>query len=77
VEAEILRHAVAHGGRLTALDISTALAISTEQAKEALDELVRRELAELDVSESGVLIYNFHDAKHLGEARDSPGLFGG
>jgi hypothetical protein len=66
IDAEILRLAVKEGGRLTAVEVATALALTPETAKTALDSLVTREVADLAVSDAGVLVYTFHDAKHIG-----------
>lgn len=65
IEAEILRLAMQHNGRLTVVQVTAALALSGDEAKRALDELERREVAELDFTEDGVLFYTFHDAKYF------------
>lgn len=65
IESEILRLAMQHQGRLTVVEVTTALALSGEEAKCALDELERREVAELDFTEDGVLFYTFHEAKYF------------
>src|SRR4051794_8397914 len=46
VEAEILRLAVAEQGKLTAVEVATALAMTPEMAKETLDSLVTRDIAD-------------------------------
>ncbi len=70
IEAEILRLAMQQQGRLTVVEVTAALALSGEEAKRALDELERREVAELDFTEDGVLYYTFHDAKYFkGDAK--------
>ena len=74
IESEILKMAVAQQGRLTAVEVATMLALPVEETKAALDALVEREVAELDVSDAGVLVYRFHDAKHL-ESKRRPGEF--
>jgi hypothetical protein len=66
IEAEVLRMATQQGGRLTALEVATALALPQESAKQTLDSLVERDLADIGVSDEGVIVYMFHDAKHLG-----------
>ena len=65
IEAEILRLAMTTHGRLTAVEVASSLALGGEEAKIALDELVRREVAELDFTEEGVLFYTFHEARHF------------
>ena len=74
IDAEILRLAVTEGGRLTAVEVATALALSPETAKEALDALVTRDVADIAISERGVIVYTFHDAKHIGGKGDAKGV---
>jgi len=74
IEAEILRLAVQEGGRLTAVEVSTALALTPETAKETLDALVARDVADIAVTERGVIVYTFHDAKHIGGKGEAKGV---
>jgi hypothetical protein len=74
IESEILRLAGQRGGRLTAVEVASDMAISPEAAKEALDSLALRELAELEITESGVLVYAFHDVRHLGQKSHARGI---
>ena len=74
IDAEVLRLAVTEGGRLTAVEVATALALTPEQAKDTLDALVARDVADIAVTERGVLVYTFHDAKHLGGKGDAKGV---
>lgn len=74
VEAELLRLAGKHGGRLTIVEAVSELALSPEQAKEALDALSVRGLADFQVTESGVVVYVFHDLRHLHEKSEAKGL---
>jgi hypothetical protein len=74
IESEILRLAEQRGGRLTALEVASDMAISPEAAKEALDSLALRELADLQITESGVLVYAFHDVRHLREKPHARGV---
>jgi hypothetical protein len=66
IEAEVLRMAAQEGGRLTAVEVAATLALPPEAAKQALDSLVERDLADIGVSDEGVVVYMFHDSKHLG-----------
>ena len=79
IESEILRLAMQHQGRLTVVEVTSALALQGEEVKSALDELVRREVADLDFNEEGVLFYTFHEAKYFkGDQAVKPGeLTGG
>jgi len=74
IDAEILRLAVAEGGRLTAVEVATALTLTPEAAKEKLDALVGRDVADIAVTERGVVVYTFHDAKYLGGKSDAKGV---
>lgn len=65
IEAEILKMAMREQGRLTAVEVATQLALPQESAKEALDGLVTRDLADIAVSDEGVIVYTFHDAKNI------------
>lgn len=79
IEAEILRMALEHKGRLTVVEVASALALPGEQVQVALDALVRREVADLDFTDDGVVYYTFHDAKHVTGTRaaDSARLLDG
>ena len=74
IEAEILRMAVTEGGRLTAVEVATALAMTPEAAKDTLDALVARDVADIAVSDRGVIVYTFHEAKYLGGKGDAKGV---
>jgi hypothetical protein len=74
IESEILRLAERHAGRLTAIEVASDMAIPPEAAKEALDSLALRELAEIEITDSGVLVYAFHDVRHLGEKSQARGV---
>ena len=74
LEAEILRLAGEHDGKLTAVEVMSGLALSAATTKELLDGMVMRELADIEVTDSGVLVYAFHDVRHLAEKSSSRGL---
>ena len=67
LQAELLRLAGRHAGRLTIVVAVTALAITPEEAKHALDELAVRGLADFEVTDSGVVVYAFYDVQKLGD----------
>ena len=77
IEAEILKLAMLHQGRLTAVEVESVLALPPGEAKASLDALVQREVADLEVTDDGVLVYTFHDARHLEGTRDPKGLLDG
>lgn len=74
LQSEMLRLAAQHDGRLTVVEAVTSLAISPDDAKQALDALSVRGLADFEVTESGVVVYVFHDIRKLGEKHDARGL---
>lgn len=66
IDAEVLRIAGEHGGRLTAVEVATLLGLSPEDAKASLDGLAVRDQADIAVTDEGVLVYTFHDVRHIG-----------
>lgn len=74
IESEILRLAGQHRGRLTAIEVASEMAVSPEEAKEALDSLVVREMAELEITDSGLLVYAFGDVQRLSEKPRAKGV---
>ena len=74
MDAEILRLAAEHGGKLTVVDVVTAMALTPPMAKDALDALMRADMADMEVTDSGVLVYRFHDVEHLPEKSRSKGI---
>jgi uncharacterized membrane protein len=77
IEAEILRLAMQQGGRLTVVEVASALALPSESAKTTLDSLAERELADLEITDKGVIVYAFHDAKHLSGKHSAKGILDG
>lgn len=59
LEAEILQLAARHGGKLTVLEVVAATATDSQRTEEALESLHMQSLTEIEVSESGVLVYSF------------------
>lgn len=74
MDAEILRLAGQHGGRLTAVEVATALAVPPEAAAEALAGLGIRGQADVEVTDDGVLVYSFYDVRHLGGKSSARGV---
>ena len=74
LEAEVLRLAGQHQGKLTIVETVSALAVTPEEAKEALDALARRGMADFEVTESGVIVYAFHDVQKLSEKSKAKGI---
>ena len=74
LEAEVMRFAGEHAGRLTVLEVTTRLGVTPEAAKEALDSLARREHADLEITDEGIIVYNFYDVRHQGGKDSARGL---
>jgi uncharacterized membrane protein len=74
IEAEILRLAMQQGGRLTAVEVAAALGLPSESAKAALDSLAEREIADLEITDAGVIVYSFHEARNVGGKHSARGL---
>lgn len=77
IESEILRLAMLRDGQLTAAEAAGAIALTAEEAKEVLDALVMREVAELEISDAGELIYRFRDTRSFPGTRPARGLLDG
>jgi hypothetical protein len=76
-ESEILRLAAQRQGRLTAVELVTEFAITPEKANELLESLMVRQLADVEVTDSGVVVYRFHDVQHLGDKHHAKGILDG
>ena len=73
-EAELLRLAGEHGGRLTVVEVVRELATTHQDAEKLLRSLVERGFAEVEVTDSGLLVYTFPDVQLLEEKPDSRGV---
>jgi predicted transcriptional regulator len=58
-EAAVLRVARDRQGVVTPVDVAADCGLSLEHAQEILDELHRRGFNEMDVSDTGVVVYRF------------------
>ena len=59
-ERTILQLAREWNGKLTVADVAMNTSLSSSKAKEALDQLDLDRLADMHVSESGVVVYHIH-----------------
>ena len=66
-ERMILKLAQERGGRLTVADVAMNTDLSSEQAKSLLDQCNLDRLAEMGVSESGVVVYTFRGMSPAGD----------
>lgn len=74
IDAEVLRLAEQHGGKLTVVEVVGALAVSSEAAQATLEDFHSRELAEIEITDSGVIVYVFRDVQRLAEKTHSRGI---
>ena len=74
IEAEVMKLAIQQAGKLTALEVATALALPEDETKRAMDAMVERELADIEITDDGVIVYTFDSAKRLGNKRTSRGI---
>ena len=74
LEAEVLRLAARRGAKLTVLEVATELAVGTDAAEAALGALATRGVAEIEVTESGMLVYAFRDISLLSEKARAKGV---
>ncbi|NIQ55526.1 MAG: hypothetical protein GWN71_19845 [Gammaproteobacteria bacterium] len=73
-EADVLALAREHGGRLTLAEAMADLALSEPTARGILSDLTTRGMCDLQVTESGLLVYVFDDLALLDEKPDSRGV---
>jgi predicted DNA-binding transcriptional regulator len=64
-EAEILKLAQEHHGKLTVVEVTTRLALPTTTVEELLAGLHERGLAEIELTDAGLIVYRFPDVQSL------------
>ncbi len=74
LDLDILRLANEHGGRLTSVEVAMELSVPPEDARSALDRLVTRGVADIEVTDAGVLVYGFYDIRHLDSKSSARGV---
>jgi hypothetical protein len=74
IEAEVMKLAIAESGKLTAIEVATQLSLQEDEAKRALDSMVEREIADIEITDDGVLVYTFDSAKRIGGKETSRGI---
>ncbi len=72
--AELLKLAERRDGRLTVVEAVAELAFDAATIDEALQNMAVEGLAEVQLSESGVLVYAFYDVQHLAEKATAKGV---
>ena len=73
-EAELLRLAGEHDGRLTVVDVVRDLALANSDAEQLLRGVVERGDAEIEITDRGLLVYRFPDVQLLDEKSSSKGV---
>lgn len=66
-EAELVRLATERGGKLTVVEAVAATGLRAPQVDEAFRSLTLQGVADIDVTDSGMLVYRFPDVQLLEE----------
>ncbi len=74
IEAEIVKLAESKGGKLTVSEVVSGLAMDLDEAKTALDSLHQNSVADIELTEDGMMVYTFFEAKHLPGKSTSRGV---
>ncbi len=74
LEAELLKLAERKGGKLTVVEVVSETAVDAESAKEALESLAVQGFAQVELTDSGVIVYAFYDIQHLPDKPSSKGV---
>jgi hypothetical protein len=74
LDLDLLRLAREEDGRLTPVEAAMRLSVSPEAARDALDGLVARSLADLQVTEDGLLVYTFHELRLIDSKHTARGV---
>ncbi len=67
IQSEIVKLAIEHQGKLTLVEVIATLRISSAVAQQHLNLLTHQNLAEVEITDSGTLVYAFHDVQALSE----------
>ncbi len=70
LQAEILRIAPRMGGKITAVEVTAELAVDSKTAEAALHDMAVRELADVELAESGHMVYSFKRIQNLPDEKD-------
>ena len=73
-EAELLRMAGEQGGRLTVVEVVRELAMTHADAETLLKSTVQNGVAEIEITDDGLLVYRFPDIQMLGGKSGSKGV---
>lgn len=70
-EAEVVRLAGRKSGRLTVVELVGELGLSAEEAQETLESLMNQGIGDIEITESGLLVYRFEDVQRLKDKSQS------
>ena len=65
---------MAKKGKLTIIEVMSEVRIEFDLAKKILNSFADQNIADLEVTESGILVYSFYDIQHLSEKSSSRGI---
>lgn len=74
LEAEILKLAGKKDGKLTVVEVMSDLGLSRDTAEELLNAMASNSLAEIELTESGVIVYSFYEVKSLKDKQGARGV---
>jgi anti-sigma regulatory factor (Ser/Thr protein kinase) len=74
IRSEVLRLAARKAGKLTVPEVMGELAIDKTTTETALEALHLEELVEIQVTDSGMIVYEFPDIRRLGEKDSARGV---
>ncbi len=66
-----MKLAIQPGRQAHRLEVATALSLPEDETKRALDAMVEREIADIEITDEGVIVYTFDSAKRLGTKHTS------
>ncbi len=67
MESKVLKLAAKRAGKLTVVEVMSEMFLDQDAAKEIMDSLASKNLASVGLTESGVIVYDFYDLRHLSE----------
>jgi hypothetical protein len=71
VEHRVLEHAAGHGGRITVAELALKSGLSIDDSRNALDEMVRKGVANVLVTDDGATVYDFPELLTAQERRSA------
>lgn len=73
-QAELLKLAERKGGKLTVVEVVAEAALDPATAEAALAALVEQGVADIEITDAGLLVYTFRDVQQLPEKGSSKGI---